>query len=85
VGTVIADAGCGEYVIHRTGDGIALTMHEPTYIVGGETSKLEHGMCFWIESGVYLRRSTVCASRTSSPSRRTAAGGSTQRELRIMA
>jgi Xaa-Pro aminopeptidase len=51
---VITDAGYGEYFIHRTGHGIGLTTHEPPYMVEGETNKLEPGMCFSIEPGVYL-------------------------------
>ena len=51
---VIADAGYGEYFIHRTGHGIGLTTHEPPYMVEGETRELEPGMCFSIEPGVYL-------------------------------
>jgi Xaa-Pro aminopeptidase len=51
---VIADAGYGEYFIHRTGHGIGLTTHEPPYMVEGETSALEPGMCFSIEPGIYL-------------------------------
>jgi Xaa-Pro aminopeptidase len=52
--TVIADAGYGEYFIHRTGHGIGLTTHEPPYMVEGETRRLEPGMCFSIEPGIYL-------------------------------
>jgi Xaa-Pro aminopeptidase len=52
---VIADAGYGEYFIHRTGHGIGLTTHEPPYIVDGETQPLLPGMCFSIEPGIYLR------------------------------
>ena len=51
---VIADAGYGEYFIHRTGHGIGLTTHEPPYIIEGETRPLEPGMCFSIEPGIYL-------------------------------
>ncbi len=51
---VITDAGYGEFFIHRTGHGIGLTTHEPPYMVEGETHKLEPGMCFSIEPGVYL-------------------------------
>jgi Xaa-Pro aminopeptidase len=51
---VIADAGYGEYFIHRTGHGIGLTTHEPPYMVEGETHQLEPGMCFSIEPGIYL-------------------------------
>ena len=51
---VIEDAGYGEYFIHRTGHGIGLTTHEPPYMVEGESRRLEPGMCFSIEPGVYL-------------------------------
>ncbi|MGA5300293.1 aminopeptidase P family protein [Nucisporomicrobium flavum] len=51
---VIADAGYGEYFIHRTGHGIGLSTHEPPYIVEGETQPLVPGMCFSIEPGIYL-------------------------------
>jgi Xaa-Pro aminopeptidase len=51
---VIADAGYGDYFIHRTGHGIGLTTHEPPYMVEGETRALQPGMCFSIEPGIYL-------------------------------
>jgi D-alanyl-D-alanine dipeptidase len=51
---VIADAGYGEYFIHRTGHGIGLTTHEPPYIIEGEATPLQPGMCFSIEPGIYL-------------------------------
>ena len=51
---VIADAGYGEYFIHRTGHGIGLTTHEPPYMIEGEKHLLEPGMCFSIEPGIYL-------------------------------
>jgi Xaa-Pro aminopeptidase len=51
---VITDAGYGEHFIHRTGHGIGLTTHEPPYMVEGETRKLEPGICFSIEPGIYL-------------------------------
>ena len=51
---VIADAGYGEYFIHRVGHGIGLTTHEPPYLVEGESRPIEAGMCFSIEPGIYL-------------------------------
>ncbi len=51
---VIADAGYGEYFIHRVGHGIGLTTHEPPYMIEGETRPIEPGMCFSIEPGIYL-------------------------------
>lgn len=51
---VIADAGYGEYFIHRTGHGIGVTTHEPPYMIEGEARPVVPGMCFSIEPGVYL-------------------------------
>ena len=50
---IIADAGFGEYFIHRTGHGIGLDVHEEPYIVGGNTLALEPGMAFSVEPGIY--------------------------------
>ncbi len=84
---VIADAGYGEYFIHRTGHGIGLTAHEPPYMVEGETEPLQPGMCFSIEPGIYLPgRFGV---RIEDIVTVTAAGGrrlnNSSRELRIVA
>ncbi len=51
---VIADAGYGEYFIHRVGHGIGTTTHEPPYMIEGEEHPIEPGMCFSIEPGIYL-------------------------------
>jgi Xaa-Pro aminopeptidase len=51
---VIEDAGYGELFTHRTGHGIGVTVHEPPYIVEGETQPLRPGMCFSIEPGIYM-------------------------------
>ncbi|GAA3058900.1 M24 family metallopeptidase [Actinokineospora globicatena] len=51
---VIADAGFGEYFIHRTGHGIGLDVHEHPYIVAGNDLVLEPGMAFSVEPGIYL-------------------------------
>jgi Xaa-Pro aminopeptidase len=50
---IIADAGYGEWFIHRTGHGIGLESHEDPYIVEGNTIPLEAGMAFSIEPGIY--------------------------------
>ncbi|MFF0343020.1 M24 family metallopeptidase [Kribbella sp. NPDC004875] len=50
---VIADAGFGEYFIHRTGHGIGLDVHEEPYIVAGNSLPLEAGMAFSVEPGIY--------------------------------
>lgn len=51
---VIADAGYGDYFIHRTGHGIGLETHEGPYIVTGNDEVLEPGMAFSIEPGIYV-------------------------------
>ncbi|MFI5704606.1 aminopeptidase P family protein [Streptomyces sp. SID1034] len=51
---LIAEAGYGEYFIHRTGHGIGVTTHEPPYMIEGEERPLVPGMCFSIEPGIYL-------------------------------
>lgn len=51
---VIDDAGYGRYFIHRLGHGIGLDGHEHPYLVSGNTERLEVGMTFSIEPGIYL-------------------------------
>jgi Xaa-Pro aminopeptidase len=50
---VIVAGGYGELFIHRTGHGIGLEEHEDPYIVAGNETVLEPGMCFSIEPGIY--------------------------------
>ena len=52
--TVIADAGYGQYFIHRLGHGIGLDGHEHPYLVSGNDERLGPGMAFSIEPGIYL-------------------------------
>lgn len=51
---VIADAGYGEYFIHRVGHGLGLDVHEEPYMVEGNTLPLRVGMVFSDEPGVYI-------------------------------
>jgi Xaa-Pro aminopeptidase len=51
---VIADAGYGDFFIHRTGHGIGLEVHEPPYITASSETVLDEGMTFTIEPGIYL-------------------------------
>lgn len=51
---VISEAGYGDAFIHRTGHGIGLEVHEPPYIVEGDETRLEAGMTFSDEPGIYL-------------------------------
>ncbi|MBE0694763.1 MAG: aminopeptidase P family protein [Aquamicrobium sp.] len=52
--SVIAQAGYGDYFVHRTGHGIGIDGHEPPYITATSQTVLEEGMTFSIEPGIYL-------------------------------
>jgi Xaa-Pro dipeptidase len=39
---------------HRTGHGIGLDVHEPPYLVHGDPTPLQAGMCFSDEPGIYI-------------------------------
>lgn len=51
---VIADAGYGDYFVHRTGHGMGIDGHEPPYITATCETVLEEGMVFSVEPGIYL-------------------------------
>ncbi len=54
---VITDAGYGPgdtYFSHRLGHGIGMDMHEWYYLVQGNTRRLESGMTFSDEPGIYI-------------------------------
>ncbi len=51
---VIEEAGYGEFFTHRTGHGLGLEIHEPPYIMAGNTEPLTAGAVFTIEPGIYL-------------------------------
>ena len=51
---IIEAAGYGQFFVHRTGHGIGLEVHEDPYIVAGNSMKLEDGMAFSIEPGIYI-------------------------------
>ena len=54
---VIVDAGFGpdyKYFTHRVGHGIGMDGHEWTYLVRGNKTKLEAGMTFSDEPGIYI-------------------------------
>ncbi|MEX1247051.1 MAG: Xaa-Pro peptidase family protein [Anaerolineales bacterium] len=50
----IEDAGYGEYFTHRTGHGLGMEGHEEPYMRAGNSMKLEPGMTFTVEPGIYL-------------------------------
>jgi Xaa-Pro dipeptidase len=52
--TVIEQSGYGKFFTHRTGHGLGMEGHEEPYIRSGNAFKLETGMTFTIEPGIYL-------------------------------
>lgn len=51
---VIEGGGYGTFFTHRTGHGIGLECHEDPYIREGNNQKLELGMTYTVEPGIYL-------------------------------
>ncbi len=49
----IAAGGYGRYFTHRLGHGMGMDGHEPPYLVEGNETRLEPGMVFTIEPGIY--------------------------------
>jgi Xaa-Pro aminopeptidase len=55
---VIEDGGFGpgyKHLTHRLGHGIGMDGHEPPYMVRGNTERLQPGMTFTDEPGIYVR------------------------------
>ena len=52
---VIEELGYGDEFIHRTGHGLGLEIHEPPFMMEGNTVPLEPGAVFTIEPGIYIR------------------------------
>ncbi len=50
---VITDAGYGQYFTHRLGHGMGMDGHEPPYMVEGNDTRIEPGMVFSDEPGIY--------------------------------
>jgi len=51
---VIADGGYGEFFVHRLGHGLGLEGHEDPSMHGRNEMRLEAGMTFTVEPGIYL-------------------------------
>lgn len=51
---VITDGGYGEFFIHRVGHGLGLEDHEDPSMHGQNQLKLETGITFTVEPGIYL-------------------------------
>ncbi|WP_422122960.1 M24 family metallopeptidase [Planococcus sp. X10-3] len=51
---VIERAGYGEYFTHRLGHGLGISVHEFPSLHGSNDMKMEEGMVFTIEPGIYV-------------------------------
>ena len=51
---VIEKAGYGIFFTHRTGHGIGMEGHEEPYLRGDNLQRLEPGMAYTVEPGIYL-------------------------------
>jgi D-alanyl-D-alanine dipeptidase len=50
----LEQAGYGPFFIHRTGHGLGMEIHEAPWITAESDTRLEPGMVFSVEPGVYL-------------------------------
>lgn len=51
---IIEKGGMGEYYVHSTGHGVGLDIHEMPYISAKSKMKVEDGMVYTIEPGIYI-------------------------------
>jgi len=51
---VIEKAGYGKYFVHSTGHGVGLDIHEMPYISPRSRTRIEDGMVFTVEPGIYI-------------------------------
>ncbi|MCL4876620.1 MAG: Xaa-Pro peptidase family protein [Anaerolineae bacterium] len=50
---VLKDEGFESLIVHKTGHGLGMDVHEEPYIMRGNQEKLEPGMVFTVEPGLY--------------------------------
>lgn len=50
---VLKDAGFAELVVHKTGHGLGLEVHEAPQVMVGNMQQMEPGMVFTLEPGLY--------------------------------
>jgi Xaa-Pro aminopeptidase len=51
---IITKAGYGDYFVHSLGHGVGLDIHEWPYVNSRNDLKVQNGMVFTIEPGIYL-------------------------------
>ncbi len=52
--TVVENASYGPYFRHRLGHSIGLDVHEPPFLIAGDTTLIEEGMAFTIEPSILV-------------------------------
>jgi Xaa-Pro dipeptidase len=53
VSSRLRESGFGALIVHKTGHGLGLDIHEAPQVMSGNTQRLETGMVFTIEPGLY--------------------------------
>jgi len=51
---VVVDAGYGPNFRHRLGHGIGMDVHEPPFLIEGDTTPVQVGMAFTIEPSIIV-------------------------------
>ena len=51
---ILENSDFKEFIVHKTGHGLGLDVHEDPYVVRGNNTKLEQGMVITIEPGLYI-------------------------------
>ena len=51
---ILENSDYREFIVHKTGHGLGLDVHEDPYIVRGNKTSLEEGMVITIEPGLYI-------------------------------
>ena len=51
---VISNAGYGKYFVHSLGHGVGLDIHEYPYVNSKNETRVQEGMVFTIEPGIYI-------------------------------
>lgn len=52
---ILAEAGYGQFFIHRLGHGIGMDVHEKPFLMAGDDTLLQQGMCFAVEPSILLQ------------------------------
>ncbi len=50
----LRDAGFSEHIVHKTGHGLGIDVHEAPQVMVGNEQRFEPGMLFTIEPGLYI-------------------------------